>query len=34
MNVWEPDDEPRRRHWELLAIGALVAGIIVWMVVQ
>lgn len=32
MNCWEPQDEPRRRHWELIAIGAVVAGMIVAMV--
>ena len=34
MNVWDPQDPPRRMPWSLLAFAALAAGIIVAMVVR
>lgn len=34
MNCWQPDDEPRRMPWRLLAFAALAAGIIVAMVAR
>lgn len=34
MSAWEPDDEPRRMPWRLLAFAAAAAGLIVAMVVR
>lgn len=34
MNCWDPQDQPRRLPWRLLAFAAAAAGLIVAMVVR